>query len=208
MPMNSWTSEAGPGQPDIRGTYAALADAIIPRTPGLSWEAGAAYLAGGAQWAVGQYLAMTLDRSPAVRGLPLATAWLLDAAAGHLIATGRVTTPLNPYAFPGGGRFASLSRGDRIRVLALLEQMELDPNALPPPYRESPWLVAVTIDVLNRSTAMGFYSEWPGYGTTRLLPPDQMELECFPPGWLQARFPGPSLGYRALRGYPGAQPSE
>lgn len=200
--MNSWVPEPGPGHPDFRITYAALVDALIPRSPELSREAGIIYLAGAAEWHVGQFLAMTLDRSAAVRGLPLATALLLDAAADQLVASGGITAPLNPYAPPGGGRFASLSRGDRIRTLALLEQMALDPSALPPPYRENPWLVAVTVDILNRSTTMGFYSEWPGYGLTRLLPPDQMKLQCFPPGWLQARFPGPSLGYRGLRGYP------
>ena len=200
--MNSWASDASPSNPDIRVTYAALADAIIPLSPELSREAGIAYLAGGAEWDVGLFLVMTLERSSAVKGLPVGTALLLDAAANQLVATGRITDHLNPHAFPGAGPFASLSRGDRLRVLALLEQMSLDPAALPPPYQDSPWLVAVTVDVLNRSTAMGLYSEWPGYGTTRLLPPGRMKLQFFPPGWLQARFPGPSLGYRALRGYP------
>lgn len=200
--MNPWTTQPCAAHLAMLAAYAALADALIPPSPGLAREAGIAYLPGAAEWNVGQFLATALDRTAAVRGLPAATALLLDAAAQYLISAGWITAPLNPCAFPGGGDFASLSRDDRIRALALLEQGALDPAALPPPYRESPWLVAVTVDVLNRTTAMGFYSEWPGYGTTRLLPPGLMNLEYVPPGWIQARYPGPSLGYRGLRDWP------
>ena len=52
---------------------------------------------------------------------------------------------------------------------------------------------------LNRFTMMGYYSEWYGYGSTRLEVPDQRRLEYFPLSWQQVGYPGPSLGYRALR---------
>lgn len=197
--MYAWTREASGGE--ASATYTAVADALIPLTPELAREAGSAYLAGGAAWDIGQFVAMSLAKSAADPGLPAAAALMLDAAACQMIATGLITAPLSPAAFPGGGPFASLSREERIRALALLEQGAIAPAALPSPYREQPWMIAVTVDVLNRSAAMGFYSEWPGYGTTRLLPPDRMELQFTPPGWVQARFPGPSLGYRALRGF-------
>lgn len=195
--------DVGPGgNLYLKATYNALADAIVPVTPWLANEAGAAYLAGGAEWDVGQLLISMLDQlRPADGGLPLATALLLDTGANWLIATGQATAPLNPCAFPAGGPFAQLCREDRIRVLALLEQLALDPATLPPPYRDAPWLVPVTVDGLNRAAVMGFYSEWPGYGTTRPLPQQERELQFFPPGWCQARYPGTSKGYRALRGY-------
>jgi len=52
---------------------------------------------------------------------------------------------------------------------------------------------------LNRLTMMGYYSEWYGYGSTRLKTPNQRKLEYFPLSWGQVEYPGPSLGYRALR---------
>ena len=52
---------------------------------------------------------------------------------------------------------------------------------------------------LIRFTMMGYYSEWSGYGSTRLEAPDQRKLEYFPLSWKQVGYPGPSLGYRALR---------
>lgn len=52
---------------------------------------------------------------------------------------------------------------------------------------------------LNRITMMGYYSEWSGYGSTRLEKPDQRRLEFFPISWKQVGYPGPSLGYRAFR---------
>ncbi|MEL7655898.1 MAG: hypothetical protein AAGU75_08320 [Bacillota bacterium] len=51
----------------------------------------------------------------------------------------------------------------------------------------------------NRFTMMGYYSEWYGYGSTRLETPDQRRLEFFPLSWEQVEYPGPSLGYRVLR---------
>lgn len=50
-------------------------------------------------------------------------------------------------------------------------------------------------------TMMGYYSEWSGYGSTRLAEPDQRKLEFVPISWVQVGYPGPSLGYRVLREY-------
>ncbi len=54
---------------------------------------------------------------------------------------------------------------------------------------------------LNRLAMMGYYSEWPGYGNTRLESPNQRTLEYYPVSWEQIGYPGPSLGYRAARSY-------
>jgi hypothetical protein len=48
---------------------------------------------------------------------------------------------------------------------------------------------------LNRYTMMGFYSEWFGYGTTRLNPPNERKLEFDPISWEQIGYPGPSFSY-------------
>jgi hypothetical protein len=60
-------------------------------------------------------------------------------------------------------------------------------------------LILSAISALNRFTMMGYYSEWSGYGSTRLAAPDQRILEFYPLSWEQVGYPGPSLGYRALR---------
>ena len=51
------------------------------------------------------------------------------------------------------------------------------------------------------TTMMGYYSEWYGYGSTRLNEPNQRVLEFYPFSWKQVGYPGPSLGYHALRAY-------
>lgn len=57
------------------------------------------------------------------------------------------------------------------------------------------------IPSLNRLAMMGYYSEWPGYGSTRLNPPGQRILEYYPASWEQIGYPGPSLGYRVSMAY-------
>lgn len=54
---------------------------------------------------------------------------------------------------------------------------------------------------LSRYTMMGYYSEWYGYGYgyTRLETPNNRILKFHPLSWKQVGYPGPSLGYRALR---------
>lgn len=51
------------------------------------------------------------------------------------------------------------------------------------------------------TTMFGYYSEWSGYGTTRLAPPNERKFEYAPISWKQVEYPGPSLGYHALRPY-------
>lgn len=62
-------------------------------------------------------------------------------------------------------------------------------------------LVLNITDAINRLVMFGYYSEWSGYGTTRLAPPTRRRLEEFPVGWTQSAYPGPSYGYRELRGF-------
>lgn len=129
------------------------------------------------------------------------TAQLLDAAAVQLIRTGQAKHPGYGSPFPGGGLFAALSRRERLRAITLLERLEISLETLPVPYQNNLSLIRNMMDVLNQLTLFGHFSEWPGYGTTRLLHPDYRELEYFPPGWLQAIYPGPAFGYRDFRGF-------
>lgn len=149
---------------------------------------------------IDEYLLYTLNHYAALRimltnfniYLVNATAEMLNTAARQLIAPKKNTAVKI---------FAALDPVDRCRALALLEQRQIDPAKLPLPFRNNPGMAANMASMLIMLTASGYYSEWSGYGSTRLEPPEQRIIEHFPPGWQQVGYPGPSRGYRALRGY-------
>lgn len=97
--------------------------------------------------------------------------------------------------------FDRLKTDDRFRALFALEKMEVNPEVLPIPFRNNPGFVREIIGVLTLLVTSGYYSEWSGYGLTRLLPPEKRRLEHFPIGWKQVGYPGPAKGYHAFRGY-------
>ncbi|MFC5702803.1 hypothetical protein ACFPVX_15990 [Cohnella faecalis] len=183
-------------------TFRALVDAIVPATPALA-VFGADQTIGAVQLTVHEYMIWEMNNSltlvlgyyPEVIPLAAPTAGLMNAGAIQLVASGQAK-----YAGPNSVPFASLSPEDRIRTLALLENLHVDLGTLPPPYRNDGGLVKFVVDFLNRQTMFGNYSEWPAYGTTRLATPTERKLEYFPIGWKQAGYPGVSKGYRAFRG--------
>jgi hypothetical protein len=81
----------------------------------------------------------------------------------------------------------------------MLRQESEDPEILEIISQVDPGLWRSAISMLDTYTLMGYYSEWSGYGTTKLNPPELRVLEFKPLSWLQIGYPGPSLGYRALR---------
>lgn len=179
-------------------TFRAFVDAIVPRTPGLAEEYGRIQYFGALDSGIEEYLIMSLNNYY----IPLAapTAEMLDIAAEQLVMMQGNESELDFSLFPGGGTFAALSPNDRFRALTLLEQLQVNLSTLPIPFQENPGFVLYILLELNRSTMMGYYSEWSGYGSTRLDEPNQRILEYFPLDWEQVGYPGPSLGYRALRG--------
>ena len=54
------------------------------------------------------------------------------------------------------------------------------------------------IDALIRATMMGYYSEWFGYGSTRLNEPDDRVMEYQPFSWQQVGYPGPNRGQQTV----------
>ncbi|XEC96284.1 hypothetical protein AB6A23_07005 [Paenibacillus tarimensis] len=187
-------------------TFRALVEAIVPQSPAYA-AYGAEYAAGAVELHVHEYMIWELDHwlslhsglSLTVFPLAAPTAAMLNAGAEQLIASGQAQGPLN-YAVQGGA-FASLSPFDRIRTLAMLENLQVDLGLLPPPYRDDGGFLVFMIDFLNRGTMFGNYSEWSAYGTTRLATPVARRLEYFPISWKQVGYPGVSMGYRALRGF-------
>lgn len=193
--------------PHTKATFQALADAIVPYTPLLE-VLGTEQVPGAMESQLDEYIIWQLDHFlTAYFGLygcrvilSVPTAYLLDRAAAQLIASGKATGA-QKVTVPYGGAFASLSRDDRFRAITLLEQLQIDLGSLPQPYQNNAGLVKFMTGLLNWMPMFGYYSEWSGYGSTRLESPDYRGLQFFPLGWMQASYPGPSFGYRDLRGF-------
>lgn len=188
----------------VRASFRALTDALLPSTP----QRGYASLRGVSDMGVHEYIIYALDHYISIQQqlyhnvvpLSYATARMLDAAATQLVHTHQAR-PFPQSLFPGGHMFSHLSRQDRIRTLAALENLDIDLYLLPSPYQNNGGLVKHVTDALNRFSMFGYYSEWPAYGSTRLYPPNNRRLEFFPWSWQQVSYPGVSLGYRDFRGF-------
>lgn len=193
----------------IRSTFRALVQAIIPPTPCLIDLSGAVFHPGALEFKVYRYVIWILDHSISypvklkinVQSIALSTAELLDHGAVQLIKNCQNVYPVNIMSFPHGGLFSKLSPIDRLRALTLINRLEININYINPPYKNNPDLVRQMTAVLNQLTMFGFYSEWTGYGTTSQCPPNQRRVEYFPPGWILAKYPGPSYAYRDFRGF-------
>lgn len=189
----------------VLATFRALTDALLPSiSPG--WY-GSHYLASDLN--VHEYVIYSLNHLITIHesfnmtpvSLAYPTAQLLDSGASQLLVAGLVQADTPEKVHAEGGAFSRLSRLDRVRVLAALEELDVDVQALPPPYTGNGGLVKYVVDSLNQFSLFGYYSEWSGYGSTRLLPPDQRRLEFFPLSWQKVGYPGVSLGHRDFRGF-------
>jgi hypothetical protein len=182
---------------DTQETFKALVDAIIPRSPILAKEYGKIQYFGALDLHINEYMILSLNSYYIPLAEPIAK--VLDIASEQLVIILDGNNLLINSMLPGGGTFAALSPSDRFRTLTLLEQNKVYFTDLLIPFQNNSESIISTISSLNRFTMMGYYSEWSGYGSTRLYAPDQRRLEYFPLSWEQVGYPGPSLGYRALR---------
>jgi hypothetical protein len=178
-------------------TFKAFVDAVIPRSPILAEEYGRIQFYGALDLYTDEYMMMTLNSYYIPLAIP--TAEMLNIAAEQLVFMGGNSKLFNYLRFPAGGIFAALSPEDRFRAVTLLDELYVNLAELPEPFQDNPGLVLNITSLLVRYTMMGYYSEWSGYGSTRLLTPNQRMLEYYPLSWSQIGYPGPSLGYRALR---------
>lgn len=178
-------------------TIRALVDAIIPRTPELAEEFGKIQYYGALDSYTDEYVISTLNN----HYYPLAksVADALDMAAIQLILIVGSNYSLEYFDNNGKSAFAELSPENRFRAISLLPYLESHLSEIPESLGENQDYVLAIINALSRYTLMGYYSEWSGYGSTRMDSPNERVLEYFPIGWRQVGYPGPSLGYPALR---------
>jgi hypothetical protein len=178
-------------------TIRALVDAIIPRTPRLAEEFGKIQYYGALDSYTDEYVICTLNNQYYPLAKPVAD--LLDVAATQLLLTIGSSYSLEYLDNNGKSAFAELSPMNRFRAISLLPGLQSYLSEIPESLGENQDYVLAVINALSRYTLMGYYSEWSGYGSTRLDSPNERILEYFPIGWKQVGYPGPSRGYRALR---------
>lgn len=183
--------------PNTKAAFMAFADAVIPST------------LGALDLRIDDYMVWLLDHSLSIKGewsverVPLSseTARILDIAAIQLIASGKIKESANYSTYPDGGPFAALSAADRFDAIRLLENTEIDLQVLPPPFRNNGGLVIYIVTSLHQAVLFGYYSEWFSLGSTRLAFPEDHRFERQPFLWESLNYPGPSCGYRAVKGF-------
>lgn len=172
---------------NIKSTFQAFVDAIIPRTPDLAEEFGPIQYYGALNFQIDEYLIMQLNVYDP--DLVKIVAELLDIAAERLLY--RKENKQQPN-YVGAGSFSALAPEDRLMALALLRNSPFDPSYISYPIDHEFFYI---IEDLIRFTVMGYYSEWFGYGTTRLYEPNDRILEFYPLSWKQISYPGPTPAY-------------
>ncbi|WP_251331165.1 hypothetical protein [Haloplanus pelagicus] len=234
--VGGWVLEAlgiGPDvDPHTRVTFRAIVDAVVPETPELADELGPEYAPGGLAIGLDEFAITYIDDGFQF-GLPdlgpqgnieLADpiAHTLDAAALKLLeqgdneadpSTDRALSLLGPDDPPPDearsavGPFAELSREDRLRAIAILDEFEI--KVTPTDHDLFEMDAGLVGQLVIGFVEMIYYSEWEGYDdfteppSERVHPNDPRAVQS----WRQTGFPGFANGYAALRGYVGADDS-
>lgn len=170
-----------------RETLMAFVDTVIPRTPGLAEEYGEIQYYGALDFLTDEYLIVTLNEYH--ESLTDSITHMLDAASKQLVLI-RGNKKLHPYL--NEVTFWELAPDDRLLAMDLLRQNQVAYSHMTEPFKNITYNI---IDNLIKLTMMGYYSEWFGYGTTRLAEPNQRILEYYPLSWKQVEYPGPNPSY-------------
>ncbi|BBF41717.1 hypothetical protein lbkm_0397 [Lachnospiraceae bacterium KM106-2] len=171
-------------------TIMALVDSIIPRTPLLAELFGEVLLYGALDLYTDEYMVMILNNYT----IPLSdvTAQMLNIAAKEYMGSKGIVSNDDPQRYT---LFVTLSSIQRFQALTLLDNIEVYFSDVIF-FQQYPGLLSIASSI-NRFTMLGYYSEWYGYGTTRLEQPNSRVLQYYPLSWDQVGYPGPSLSYIA-----------
>lgn len=183
--------------PHTKATFMAFVDVMIPSTLGALDLRIDDYII----WALDHYVSIQGEWALKTAHISSQTARVLDISAYHLIVSGKMKGPLDFSTYPDGGPFAALFPDDRLEAIRLLENLQVDLEVLPGPYRNNAGLIQNVVTALHQMVMFGYYSEWFSLGSTRLAYPEDHRYERQPLVWKSLDYPGPSLGYKALRGF-------
>lgn len=189
------TGNSSTGEETIK-IFRYFVNAIIPRTPGLAYEFGYIQYFGAVDSHMEDYVIQILGDS--YFPLTLETAEMLYLVTELLLAAD-VYIPGTPPYYSDSWMIDTVYTPYNQYFIFNIQHFNL--SSLPHPFKDNPVLVISSINSLVNSTIMGYYSEWSGYGTTRLDSPNQQILEYHPFSWEQVGYPGPSMGYHAFRNY-------
>ncbi|MFT4104449.1 MAG: hypothetical protein QM657_01715 [Lacrimispora sp.] len=179
----------------LTNTFRAFADAIIPRSPELAQQYGRVQYYGALDLYTGEFIILSLDSLVIPLALPVAET--LNMAAEQFLYRDEEKAGEEPS---GSAAFLSLSPMERLQVISMLFYPE-GIAYFPALEQASQKEIFLVISSLTRLSMMGYYSEWAGYGSTRMNPPNQRRLEYYPESWAQVGYPGPSAGYRLAGAY-------
>lgn len=193
---NNWMWDENITYEYVADTFKAFADSMVPRSPELAEQYGRVQYYGALDLHTDEYLIMSLDSLVVPLAIPVAQA-LNTAAELFLYNKGGKQNHSSPSAWTS---FLRLSPDERLQVIDLLIQPE-GAAYFPTLMQMGGENIFSVVSSLNQLTMLGYYSEWSGYGSTRLAPPNQRVLEHRPVGWEQTGYPGPSRGYRVSRSY-------
>jgi hypothetical protein len=186
--------------PHTLATWRAVVDAVIPETPELGDELGEEHVPGGLdvglevgliefinafvspEAAVPRVTAVDGETAPLSESITV----ILDAAATELLARGG-NRDEPKRRFEGGGPFTTLSRRDRFRAMADIEERG---------EKSGGFVVAI----VAAFPAILYYSDWEGYDDFS-KPPSERTFEEDIQGWRQTNYEGPADGAAVLRGY-------
>jgi hypothetical protein len=186
-----------PSIPHTKATFMAFVDVMIPSTLGALDLRLDDYII----WILDHYVSIQGEWGVKIAQLSFQTARMLDISAYQLIFFGRLKGLLDYSTFPEGGPFAALSPDDRLEAIRLLENLQVDLEVLPSPFRNNAGLIKNVVTALHQMVIFGYYSEWFSLGATRLAYPENHRFERKQFIWESLNYPGPSFGYRAVRGY-------
>ena len=161
----------------IVDTFKAFVEVIIPWSPQLAEEYGETQYYGAIDLLTYEYLIQTLYRYGGSL-LVVSTAKDLDAAAKELVLSQNSTSKVES---PEGVTFAQLTPVDRLLAIKNMNNND----------ETNTKNQSATINLLIRATMMGYYSEWYGYGLTRMDEPNQRVFEFKPVSWEQVGYTGP-----------------
>ncbi|MFC6763919.1 hypothetical protein [Natrinema soli] len=128
---------------------------------------------------------------------------VFDLAAAEFVALGKNEGPVSPNEqFPGGGTFTRLSREDRLRCLwTIIDGGAIDTlDDLLSPLVPDAGILKYVVMAVNGLHGFGYYTEWSGYGNTKMNTPNEREMQT-EPGEVQSHqqsgYPGPVPGHAA-----------
>lgn len=211
--------------PHTRITFRAIIDAVLPETPALDAELGPEHAPGGLAVDLDDFVITYINNGfqlglPHVGShgnIPLAdpVSQALDSAAVTLLDRGEnADAPSTDRAYEllepdeeaqtsDIGPFARLSRRDRLRAIAVLDEFEFEISPIEGDLFE--FDAGLVGQLVVGFTEMIYYSEWAGYDEFH-QPPSRRVHSNDPAtvqSWRQTGYPGFANGYAALRGYLG-----